>query len=394
VAKTGLSAQLLGNTGVATIGRLVILADDFTGACDAAGAFAAAGCSTLVALSVDDQHASEVLAVDLNLRERSDTDACSETQAAARRLRADEPGARLFLKIDSTLRGPLAGAIDGALRGSGKDLAVISPAFPEQGRLLQAGRLVIDGQVGRSLTQALGLEGTALLDARLANSSDDVARAVEHAHMRGARRVVVDADGAATLVHVAEAWRSHPEWLVVGSAGLARRLVSVATSREPPQPGAAPEGAVLVVAGSPAPATRVQLDKLRHLGPVVVADPYAAVPAHPAGQHRLLVLCTTLTRQRDEGECAQALATTVSEWAPRVRPSAVILAGGATARLVCERLGARGVCLSGELEPGIPIGHLVGGVWDNLTLVTKAGGFGTPNTLLDAARALGVSSTA
>jgi uncharacterized protein YgbK (DUF1537 family) len=33
-----------------------------------------------------------------------------------------------------------------------------------------------------------------------------------------------------------------------------------------------------------------------------------------------------------------------------------------------------------------------GGIWDGLTVVTKAGGFGTPETLLDVAHALGVRS--
>ena len=37
---------------------------------------------------------------------------------------------------------------------------------------------------------------------------------------------------------------------------------------------------------------------------------------------------------------------------------------------------------------------LHGGLWDGVRVVTKAGGFGTPETLLDVVRALGVSSVA
>jgi uncharacterized protein YgbK (DUF1537 family) len=70
-----------------------------------------------------------------------------------------------------------------------------------------------------------------------------------------------------------------------------------------------------------------------------------------------------------------------------------VLAGGATARKVCERLGGAGLRLSGELSPGVPIGHIVGGPWDQVPAVTKAGGFGTPDTLLDVVRALGRVST-
>src|SRR5439155_5812416 len=102
---------------------------------------------------------------------------------------------------------------------------------------------------------------------------------------------------------------------------------------------------------------------------------------------------TPRTSERDAGESAQAVAETVGEWSGSLRPGAVVLAGGATARKVCERLGAAGVRLSGELSPGVPIGRLVGGVWDQVLVVTKAGGFGSPNTLLDVVRSVGVLST-
>jgi len=91
---------------------------------------------------------------------------------------------------------------------------------------------------------------------------------------------------------------------------------------------------------------------------------------------------------------AQAVAETTDAWAAKFTPSAVVLAGGATARQVCERLSAHGVRLAGEFLPGIPYGSLQGGVWDGVRVVTKAGGFGAPDTLLDVVHALGVSSVA
>jgi len=65
-------------------------------------------------------------------------------------------------------------------------------------------------------------------------------------------------------------------------------------------------------------------------------------------------------------------------------------------RLAREEISARQFTaldtLRGEIEPGIPVGTLEDGVWHGVTVVTKAGGFGTPDTLLDVVRALGVSS--
>ena len=57
-----------------------------------------------------------------------------------------------------------------------------------------------------------------------------------------------------------------------------------------------------------------------------------------------------------------------------------------------RRFREHGVRLVGELSPGIAVGYLVGGAWDGVLAVTKAGGFGAPNALLDVVQALGVSS--
>jgi uncharacterized protein YgbK (DUF1537 family) len=104
------------------------------------------------------------------------------------------------------------------------------------------------------------------------------------------------------------------------------------------------------------------------------------------------MLATPPTDVRDQGEAARGLAEIVATWAARSRPGAIILAGGATAREVCRQLQAIGVRLSGELQPGIAIGVLEGGQWAGVPVVTKAGGFGGENALLDVVRALGVSS--
>ncbi len=389
--------------------RLLILADDFTGACDAAGAFAAAR-GTLVVHGAPGQwpadvHVVEVLGVDLDLRERLDADAEALTGATAQHLCAAYPERRVFLKIDSTVRGPIAGLVAGALAGSGRHVAVIAPAFPEQGRLLRNGRLVLDGWPGASLTDALGMERTALLGADFARSADQVEVAVEHARNRGARHVVVDADQPECLQSVAQAWRRHTrDWLLVGSAGLSRQVANSAEQpattphlhfpRHAPGSGAAAGGPVLVVAGSPAAATQAQLDQLRGRGRMVLIGPDMPPPAAPSSNDQLLVLCTTPAAERDAGQSAQAVAATTAAWAKEFTPSALVIAGGTTARLVCEGLGAHGVRLEGEFEPGIPFGHLVGGAWDGVPVVTKAGGFGTPDTLLDVVRALGVSSIA
>jgi uncharacterized protein YgbK (DUF1537 family) len=129
-----------------------------------------------------------------------------------------------------------------------------------------------------------------------------------------------------------------------------------------------------VVAGSPAAVTREQLQRLD-------------------GLHNVTLLTTPPTDERDAGEAAAAVADSVASWSARHTPGAVVLTGGATARAVSHRLGATRLRLLGELEPGVPIGQFQDGAWHGVTVVTKAGGFGTRDTLLDVVRTLGVSSS-
>jgi uncharacterized protein YgbK (DUF1537 family) len=58
----------------------------------------------------------------------------------------------------------------------------------------------------------------------------------------------------------------------------------------------------------------------------------------------------------------------------------LVLTGGDTAIAVCRALGATGVKLVRELEPGIPGGSLLGTALP-LQVVTKAGAFGSEQAL-------------
>jgi uncharacterized protein YgbK (DUF1537 family) len=59
--------------------------------------------------------------------------------------------------------------------------------------------------------------------------------------------------------------------------------------------------------------------------------------------------------------------------------SGVILTGGATALSVCRALEVEGFEILEEVEPGIPLLRLDGG----LRAVTKAGGFGEKDALIN-----------
>jgi hypothetical protein len=66
----------------------------------------------------------------------------------------------------------------------------------------------------------------------------------------------------------------------------------------------------------------------------------------------------------------------------RASPDLVFLSGGDTAAAVYSRVDADALCVVEEILPGLVRGKLAGGGWQGLAVVTKAGSFGSPQTLV------------
>jgi len=92
----------------------------------------------------------------------------------------------------------------------------------------------------------------------------------------------------------------------------------------------------------------------------------------------------------DASSVSNAIADALGEVAARLSAGhtlqGMVLTGGDTAKAVCRHLGVKGIQLMAELEPGIPLGRLIGA--GSLPVVTKAGAFGNTESLLHAMRIL------
>ncbi len=60
----------------------------------------------------------------------------------------------------------------------------------------------------------------------------------------------------------------------------------------------------------------------------------------------------------------------------------LFLSGGDIAVEVCRCLSVAAISVLGEVEPGVPAGELLGGRFQGMRVVTKAGGFGTEEALV------------
>ncbi len=106
-----------------------LLADDLTGACDAAVHFAMRGRPTAVLVAPDAEAAgAAVIAISTESRDLEPAAIRSATATAAATLA--RPPQLLIKKIDSTLRGHAGVEIAAALDAFACDAAIICPAFP------------------------------------------------------------------------------------------------------------------------------------------------------------------------------------------------------------------------------------------------------------------------
>jgi uncharacterized protein YgbK (DUF1537 family) len=132
----------------------------------------------------------------------------------------------------------------------------------------------------------------------------------------------------------------------------------------------------------------MQVECLAARGLRVVTPADAARPRDLAPVDLVLMASPDHAAARRSGEAVVAeLATAASRmiesWRSRGgAPPTLVLTGGATARAVCRALGAAGIRLTGELSPGLAWGTLLDGPAAHLVVVTKAGGFGDPDTLV------------
>ena len=108
----------------------------------------------------------------------------------------------------------------------------------------------------------------------------------------------------------------------------------------------------------------------------------------PSTAHTALVAPEDRDGQLDPAAVARRMGEFAAALAGRHELSGFVVTGGDGARALTRALEARAIALTGEVAPGIPIGTLSGGPRHGRAIVTKAGGFGSPTALLEAAEAV------
>ena len=345
-----------------------MLADDLTGACDAAVKFAQEGFKVRLIRDRSQRidPSADLIVASTESRSDAPAEARSKVHEACRWMQ--DRGVRvLYKKIDSTLRGNAGDEIAAVMETCGFTSAVATPAFPAMGRVVSQSRLRIVSEP----------ESNPLDIRERLNASGNV--------------MVADASTPAELEAVAErALSRSPTPLLVGSAGLASPVACLLAARlgrsgqvvKPPRS----RKPLLFVVGSIHPVTTRQLEELKQQRCCIFSS-LSSVTAgllDQAASGRKNVVAIPEFGEQSEKPPARYV-----ELLDRQHIGALVLSGGDTAALVCDAAGVGSVDVIAELAPGIPWGYLRGGTADATTVVTKGGGFGGSRALVQIADGLG-----
>ena len=389
--------------------RVTIIADDLTGALDVAGPFASRGHRTWVV--VDEAgcepsvlQGAEVVSINSASRHLAPGLAAKRIRGISGRLCS--PGTEVSIKkIDSTLRGNVAAETLAMMDAAGRPNAILAPAFPAQGRTFVDGVVHVNG-VPLSRTgfarDALSPPPLQPLDAVFRNAAPSAkifkvpAEGPFELAARGEdqRVFVVDGQSDADLRRTVEALGKRlSDCVLVGSAGIGAAVARVCMTSGPARHRPFASGQLLVVVGSRAEQSALQVDALsREEGVQVCAAPNGrleTLAVHNSDAPTIVLRATSVAggKEGDAEEVAASLAQHTAQLL-RSRPiGALVATGGDTAIAILHVLAQSALEVMGDLLPGIPYCRLeVDG--RPLWLITKAGGFGTRDTFTELVRLL------
>ncbi|WP_364147604.1 four-carbon acid sugar kinase family protein [Paenibacillus sp. LPE1-1-1.1] len=428
--------------------QIAIIADDLTGASDSGVQFARKGFETQVIFNID--HFStgikeiEVIVLDTDSRSVSGKMAYEKAKIAA--VQVNQLGFKhVYKKMDSTLRGNLGSEIDAVADAIPVDFTVVAPAFPKLGRTTRNGihymnNVPIDqteaardpkcpvtesNLVKLLASQSKRKAGLIPLET-LRSGKEAVLSRVKALLQKQIEIIVFDTVSGEDMKQIAAIMAvSEYRILWAGSAGLAdylpEALALLSSSKASNSVISVTNKPVLLVAGSISKVTRSQVAAF-NLSPQVTAVEFNTVVALTSDEgcskeierckmelltaiaagsdvslyassspkHVRLSKAAGAVRGFDSTEVSNRIAAILGGIASgiirEIELQGVILTGGDTAKAVCKHLSVSGIQLISEIEPGIPLGKLVGST--PLWVVTKAGAFGNENSLVHAKVAL------
>lgn len=408
---------------------IAIIADDLTGASDTAMQFCKFGFRTTVIVDfscvakVKVSCGQEVFSINASTRSLMPTEAYKRVKLIIEQLLVVGIK-RFYKKIDSTLRGHPGVELEAAMDALKAKLALVVPAFPANNRSQVDGYLVVSSTSSGerieskchvpTLLQSEIKKPTTHIDLEtVRRGGDALLEVVTSYYKQDPRVLIIDAETDDDLDNIAYVCSRLPDdVLLAGAAGLAAHLPPLWGSCGFSCNKSSRCGLTLIVIGSRNPTTLTQMKHLmasektavvKLSGSEILFGDTNAEILRCSNQISLnlnskkpldsILLTVDTILDADAQKCStynvgqqEAIASALGRISLNVFSwgaiSSILVGGGDTAYHLCQALCARQINLITEILPGIPLGRLAGGICDGLLIVTKAGGFGPPDALL------------
>ncbi|KAB3536965.1 four-carbon acid sugar kinase family protein [Alkaliphilus pronyensis] len=412
--------------------RLIVVADDFTGSNDTGVQFSKSNLKTIVITDLNSiektSKACDVLVIDTESRFDKKDKAFEKTKSIGKQLSKEKANLYIYKKLDSTFRGNVGAEIAGLMDGLGIDFAIAAPAYPKAGRTTLNGLIYVNNVLISNTEYAKDPKTPvkySYIPDIITHQTNKRVEIINHNHVilgkealisrinqlkdQGVEIVVIDAimdDELEIIAEVVSQIKGHK--VLIGSAGLAEYLpIPLGLTKE--------EETILMIAGSVSTTTTKQIQYLQKELPVEIVDINLKELFHneEIELNRLVNLCLTYSKEKKDVlirtstskidverafeigkslglsnyETSDSIAIFIGKLTSvlmsKLRIKGLFLTGGDIAIKVAERVKALGTIIDKEILPGIPCGYFIHEDYSNLPVVTKAGGFGREDALVN-----------
>ncbi|HEY9076659.1 MAG TPA: four-carbon acid sugar kinase family protein [Anaerolineaceae bacterium] len=388
---------------------LLILADDLTGAADAGVGFRMQGIPTQICFNWNSLDLAGAMVLNTDSRNLPLEAALSRISAAAQR--ASEVK-WIFKKMDSTLRGYPAEELARVMEVTGCRRVLVSPAFPAQGRTTLGAKQMVWGKPiedtefaskisSGDLRHLFSLNGFPVIHIPLDVVKNNVPKLEMLYAAQDDAIFVADVETDHDLRALAQAALRSGIRLFCGAAGLAGALaasLSITEKINTHEPFVRGQGGILVVVGSQSEMSRRQVcaAEVSNVPVFRPAFEYLAGEWDDPGEDlvrslcqrmmeekpALITTCGSATSPRGSAFVAKRLARIAWRAASSSLVKALVLTGGDTAQAFCQEGQVDALNLQTQVFPGVVLSRILGGRFDGMNLVTKAGAFGNDQTLV------------
>ena len=404
--------------------KILIVADDFTGANDTGVQFTRQKIGSVVVTEPGDIASAvkeyDAIIVDTESRCDSKTDAYKKSFRTGK-ISGIHNFKYVYKKIDSTMRGNIGAEISGLMDSMDFSHAVIAPALPVYGRTTRNGYVYVNGIllektetandpktpvsdsfIPSIISQQTNRKTVVIRYEDVTKGEEFIREKIKDEFRNGAQVVVVDAIEHKDLEILASAVTGLDDRiLLAGSTGFARHLAEQLISRRK-------KSSNIVIAGS---ISQVTIDQLNHTiknrkVSVIDVDTDKLLSGDQKQEKARILGAVKETSEKGEDIVIRSAATKdvvtksfeagkskgidsfkVSEIIATflggitrsiligAEVNGLVITGGDIAIKTARCLDANGMIINGEILPGIPFGYFVGEQGKDVKVATKAGGF-------------------